>query len=231
MTFALLAKRQNDVAAMFDDVAERYDATNGLMSLGLERYWRRATVRAVGARPGMTVLDLAAGTGSSTEPLDAAGARVIACDLSTGMLQVGHARRPDLAFIGGDALSLPFADDSFDAVTISFGLRNVPDVPAALQEMLRVTRPGGRLVICELSTPVRPSLRRGRDLFLDRILPIGIRAAARAEYAYKYLAASIQGWADQPTLASFMEYAGWSDVSYRNLNGGIVAVHQGTCPR
>src|SRR6478735_5375259 len=153
MTRAQLDKEPHDVAAMFDDVAERYDLTNDVLSLGQTRRWRRAVVAAVGPRDGERVLDLAAGTGTSSEPFRAAGAEVVPCDFSLGMLEVGKRRQPGLAFTAGDALRLPFADDSFDAVTISFGLRNVSDTAAALTEMLRVTRPGGRLVVCEFSTP------------------------------------------------------------------------------
>ena len=157
MTRAELDKQPHEVAAMFDDVAARYDLTNDVLSMGQDRRWRRAVVRAVDARPGQRVLDLAAGTGTSSEPFAAAGADVVPCDFSLGMLAVGKARRPDLPFTAGDATALPFADDSFDAVTISFGLRNVQHPKAALDEMYRVLKPGGRVIICEFSKPRWPS--------------------------------------------------------------------------
>jgi len=230
MSRANLDKQQRDVAAMFDTVAPRYDLTNDVMSLGQDRWWRRATVRAVGAQPGETVLDLAAGTGTSTEPFAEAGARVVACDLSIGMLQVGRHRRPDLAFVAGDALALPFADGSFDAVTISFGLRNVPDVATALTELRRVTRPGGRLVICEFSTPTFAPLRAVYNGYLRTALPVAARVVASQQEAYGYLAESILDWPDQASLATAVQSAGWRAVAYRNLNGGIVALHRATNP-
>ncbi|MCV2395636.1 demethylmenaquinone methyltransferase [Actinotalea sp. M2MS4P-6] len=227
---ASLDKRPHEVAAMFDGIARRYDLTNDVISLGQDRRWRTATVEAVGARPGETVLDLAAGTGTSSEPFDAAGVRVVPCDFSVGMLEVGKRRRPDLAFTAGDATRLPFADESFDAVTISFGLRNVVDTPAALAEMLRVTRPGGRLVVTEFSTPVREPLRTVYSEYLMRALPPVARAVSRDPDAYVYLAESISAWPDQRGLAHLMESVGWRDVAFRNLSGGIVALHRATRP-
>ena len=129
---------------MFDDVAPKYDVVNDVLSMGQTRRWRRIVVDAVGAEPGQRVLDLAAGTGTSSEPYADAGIDVVACDFSLGMLKVGKRRRPDIDFVAGDATDLPFADNSFDACTISFGLRNVNEPKKALAEMLRVTRPGGR---------------------------------------------------------------------------------------
>ena len=163
MPRASLDKQPHDVATMFDGIARRYDVTNDVMSLGQDRAWRAATLRALEVGPGDRVLDLAAGTGTSSEPLADRGVHVVPCDLSLGMLGVGKRRRPDLGFVAGDATRLPFADESFDAVTISFGLRNVVDTERALTEMLRVTRPGGRLVVCEFShatwAPFRHRLR------------------------------------------------------------------------
>ena len=141
---------------MFDGVAERYDITNDVLALGQTRLWRRAVVNSLDVRPGERVLDLAAGTGTSSSPLAQRGATVVPCDFSLGMLGVGRRRDPSLAFVAGDAMALPFADGSFDAVTISFGLRNTVDPGAALAEMRRVTRIGGRLVVCEFSHPVIP---------------------------------------------------------------------------
>jgi len=225
-----LEKKPHEVAAMFDGIARRYDVTNDVISLGQDRRWRTATVRAVGAQPGETVLDLAAGTGTSSEPFAAAGVRVVPCDFSVGMLAVGKARRPDLPFTAGDATRLPFADASFDAVTISFGLRNVVDTAAALAEMLRVTRPGGRVVVCEFSTPTWAPLRTLYSEYLMRALPPVARAVSREPDAYVYLAESIRQWPDQAALAGLMHEAGWGRVAYRNLTGGIVALHRGTRP-
>ena len=171
MNRAQLDKQPADVASMFDDVASRYDLTNDLISLGQDRSWRRATVKAVGAGPGDRVLDLAAGTGTSSEPFAAAGAQVVPCDFSFGMLAVGKERRPDLPFTAGDATQLPFADESFDVVTISFGLSNVVDTLGALTEMRRVVRPGGRIVICEFSAPTWAPLRTVYSEYLMRALP------------------------------------------------------------
>lgn len=230
MSRASLDKDPHDVAAMFDGVARRYDLTNDVLSLGQDRAWRRATLTALHAVPGEQVLDLAAGTGTSSEPLADAGVRVVPCDLSTGMLTVGKQRRPDLPFTAGDATALPFADDSFDAVTISFGLRNVVDTVAALQEMRRVVRPGGRLVICEFSTPSWKPFRAVYDGYLTKALPAVARVVAKQSAAYSYLAESIQDWPDQLGLATLMKEAGWGKVAYRNLTGGIVALHRATNP-
>ncbi|MGO8886160.1 MAG: demethylmenaquinone methyltransferase [Streptosporangiaceae bacterium] len=226
MARAQLDKRPGDVSAMFDKVAERYDLLNDTLSLGLDRLWRKAVARAVGARRGEVVLDLAAGTGASSRTFTAAGARSVACDFSLGMLAVG-ARRPAPAvrFVAGDALRLPFRSESFDAVTISFGLRNVADTGQALAEMLRVTRPGGRLVICEFShLPAR-----GLDALYERYLAAALPAVARrlsgnAE-AYDYLAESIKDWPAQRELAALVRAAGWTAVRWRNLSCGIVALH------
>jgi demethylmenaquinone methyltransferase/2-methoxy-6-polyprenyl-1,4-benzoquinol methylase len=215
---------------MFDDVAARYDLTNDVLSLGQDRLWRRAVVRAVDARPGERVLDLAAGTGTSSEPFARAGADVVPTDFSLGMLRVGKARRPDLGFTAGDATRLPFADASFDAVTISFGLRNVADTGAALREMLRVTRPGGRLLVCEFSRPVWAPFRTVYVNYLMRALPaVAGRVSSDAE-SYVYLAESIRAWPDQAALASQVRQAGWERVGWRNLTGGVVALHRARRP-
>lgn len=211
---------------MFDDVALRYDLTNDVMSLGQDRWWRRAVVDAVAARPGESVLDLAAGTGTSSEPFHDAGARVVPCDFSLGMLRVGKRRRPDLPFVAGDATSLPFADASFDAVTISFGLRNVHDPDAALREMARVTRPGGRLLVCEFSHPTWAPFRTVYMEYLMRAIPTVARAVSSSPDAYVYLAESIREWPDQPALAGRIAAAGWSDVSWRDMSGGITTLHR-----
>ncbi len=254
-----LDKQPGDVAAMFDAIAGRYDLLNDILSAGQVRLWRRAVTRIAGVGPGERVLDLAAGTGTSSLTFTAAGADCVACDFSLGMLQAGHARggrggaepprdqggsegdrsprerdqggsggdRPPgrLSFVGGDALRLPFRDGAFDVVTISFGLRNVADPGAALAEMRRVTRPGGRLVVCEFSTitiaPVDMLYRR----YLINVLPAIARRAARNPEAYEYLAESIVDWPAQRELADLIETAGWSAVRWRDLSVGAVAVH------
>jgi demethylmenaquinone methyltransferase / 2-methoxy-6-polyprenyl-1,4-benzoquinol methylase len=228
VTRADLAKTPQQVASMFDEVAARYDLTNDVLSLGQDRRWRKAVVDAVGTGPGERVLDLAAGTGTSTAAFAERGAEVVACDFSLGMLQVGRKRRPDMPFVAGDALKLPFADASFDAVSISFGLRNVNDVDVALAELHRVTKPGGRLVVCEFSAPTWKPFRTVYVEYLMRALPAVARAVSSNPDAYVYLAESIRAWPDQPALAARLQKAGWSQVGWRNLSGGIVALHRGT---
>jgi demethylmenaquinone methyltransferase/2-methoxy-6-polyprenyl-1,4-benzoquinol methylase len=225
-----LGKEPHEVAAMFDGVAERYDLTNDVLSLGQTRLWRRAVAAAVDARPDERVLDLAAGTGSSSLPFTAAGARVVAADFSLGMLQVGKRANPALDLLAGDALRLPFADGVFDAVTISFGLRNVSDVDAALAEMARVTRRGGRLVVCEFSHPTWAPFRTVYTEYLMRALPSVARRVSSNPDAYVYLAESIRAWPDQAALAARIGAAGWSDVGWRNLTGGIVTLHRASRP-
>jgi demethylmenaquinone methyltransferase / 2-methoxy-6-polyprenyl-1,4-benzoquinol methylase len=251
MARADLDKRPGDVAAMFDAIAGRYDLLNDILSAGQVRLWRRAVTRIAGAGPGERVLDLAAGTGTSSLTFTAAGADCVACDFSLGMLRAGRARlagprgvredgqsprdqggsggdrspRGNTSFVGGDALRLPFRDGAFDVVTISFGLRNVADPGAALAEMRRVTRPGGRLVVCEFSTitiaPVDMLYRR----YLINVLPAIARRTARNPEAYEYLAESIVDWPAQRELAGLIETAGWSAVRWRDLSAGAVAVH------
>ncbi len=223
---ATLAKRRADVATMFDDVAARYDLANDVLSLGQDRAWRRAVLEAVDARPGERVLDLAAGTGTSSEPFALAGATVVPTDLSLGMLRVGKRRRPALAFVAADALQLPYADAVFDAVTISFGLRNVEDTQAALTEMRRVTRPGGRLVVCEFSAPTWAPFRTVYTEYLMAALPRIASVVSSNPAAYHYLAESIRAWPDQARLAGRIAEAGWRDVAWRNLSGGVVALHR-----
>jgi demethylmenaquinone methyltransferase/2-methoxy-6-polyprenyl-1,4-benzoquinol methylase len=234
MARADLDKQPGDVAAMFDAIAGRYDLMNDLLSAGQVRLWRRAVARIIGVGPGERVLDLAAGTGTSSLSFTATGADCVACDFSLGMLRAGRSRIGDgqrreeggrLGWAAGDALRLPFRDGAFDAVTISFGLRNVADPGAALAEMRRVTRPGGRLVVCEFSTitiaPVDMIYRR----YLINVLPAIARRTARSPEAYEYLAESIADWPAQRELAGIIEAAGWSAVRWRDLNMGVVAVH------
>ncbi len=228
MCRAGLDKQPHEVAAMFDEVAERYDVTNDVLSLGQDRRWRRAVVAAVDPRPGELVLDLASGTGTSSIPFVLAGATAVPCDFSIGMLQVGKRARPRLPFVGGDALGVPFASETFDAVTISFGLRNVADTSAALMEMLRVTKPGGRLVVCEFSSPTYPPFRKVYAEYLMKALPAVARRVSSSPESYVYLAESIKAWPDQQQLASIIAAAGWRSVQFRNLSGGIVALHRAT---
>ncbi|MFJ7750258.1 demethylmenaquinone methyltransferase [Arthrobacter sp. NPDC097144] len=230
MKRASLEKRPDEVAAMFDDVAPKYDIVNDVLSMGQTRRWRRLVVDAVGAQPGQRVLDLAAGTGTSSEPYADAGIDVVACDFSLGMLKVGKRRRPDIDFVAGDATNLPFEDNSFDASTISFGLRNVNEPKKALAEMLRVTKPGGRLVIAEFSSPTVPGFRTVYTEYLMRALPAIARKVASNPDAYVYLAESIRAWPNQDGLATWISETGWDNVAYRNLTGGIVAIHRAVKP-
>ena len=209
---------------MFDGVAQRYDITNTVLSFGQDRNWRRATRAALDLRPGERVLDLAAGTGVSTVELGRSGAWVVATDFSTGMLQAGAFRQ--VPMVAGDAMRLPFADAVFDAATISFGLRNVSDFEAGLREIARVTKPGGRLVVCEFATPVSAPLRVLYLEYLMRALPRVARTVSSNPDAYVYLAESIRAWPAQPELAERIRAAGWRSVQWRNLTGGSVALHR-----
>lgn len=209
---------------MFDAVARRYDLTNTVLSGGQDRLWRRATRMAVGARTGERILDLAAGTGVSTVELQRDGAYAVAADISLGMLSAGRHRK--VPMVAADALALPFRDGAFDAVTIAFGLRNVMDPDAALVELARVTRPNGRLVVCEFSTPTWPPFAAVYGNYLMRALPaIATRVSSNPE-AYRYLAESIRAWPTQPELAKRIAISGWIDVGWRNLTGGVVALHR-----
>jgi demethylmenaquinone methyltransferase/2-methoxy-6-polyprenyl-1,4-benzoquinol methylase len=225
---ATLEKNPREVASMFDAVARRYDLTNTVLSLGQDRFWRRATRSALGIGRADTVLDLAAGTAVSTVELAASGAWCVAADFSVGMLAAGAGRH--VPKVAGDATRLPFDDGVFDAVTISFGLRNVVDHASALKEMARVTRPGGRLVVCEFSTPTNPLFATVYKEYLMRALPRVARAVSSNPDAYVYLAESIRAWPDQATLAHRIAEAGWSAVRWRNLTGGIVALHAASKP-
>ncbi|MER8160637.1 demethylmenaquinone methyltransferase [Streptomyces sp. NPDC094472] len=230
MSRASLDKQPHEVAAMFDGVAAKYDLTNDVLSLGQARLWRKAVARAVDARAGERVLDLAAGTGTSSLPFQAAGAYVVPCDFSLGMLREGKKRHPRLPLTAGDATRLPFADGVFDAVTISFGLRNIQDTQGALREMLRVTRPGGRVVICEFSHPTWEPFRTVYSEYLMRALPPIATSVSSNPDAYVYLAESIRVWPDQPRLAARLRSAGWERPAWRNLTGGVVALHRAYKP-
>jgi demethylmenaquinone methyltransferase/2-methoxy-6-polyprenyl-1,4-benzoquinol methylase len=220
-----LDKNPRDVAAMFDGVARRYDLTNTVLTAGQDRRWRTLTRAALGLQPGEKVLDLAAGTAVSTVELARSGAWCVAADFSIGMLRAG-ARR-EVPKVAADALALPFQDASFDAVTISFGLRNVADPDAALTELARVTRPGGRLVVCEFGRPTWAPLRAAYFLGLERILPAVAERVSSNPEAYTYLGESIRAWSPQPDLAARIVKAGWGEVAWRDLAGGAVALHRG----
>lgn len=226
MVRARLDKSPREVAAMFDEVAERYDLLNDLLSLGRTKAWRRSVVATIAPHSGMRILDCAAGTGSSTAPLASSGALAVASDFSLGMLEAGARRQPKLPFIAADNLALPFADNSFDLLTISFGLRNVADMKKALTEAYRVVKPGGRLVVCEFSHPTNRAFRYIYFRYLMRILPPLARAFSSNPQAYLYLAESIEAWPNQEALAESIADSGWTRVSWQNLTGGIVAIHQ-----
>ncbi len=230
MSRANMDKNPDEVAAMFDGVAKRYDLVNDLLSLGRTKAWRKATTAIINPHPGMKILDLAAGTGSSSAPLAAAGADVIPADFSEGMLAAGRKARPHLAFTKADALNLPFADGSFDCATISFGLRNTQNTARALAEMYRVVKPGGSLVVTEFSSPTFGPFRTIYTNYLMKALPAIARKSSSNPDAYIYLAESIRAWPNQGALAAQITAAGWVDVSWKNLTGGVVAVHKARKP-
>lgn len=218
---------------MFDEVSPRYDLTNDVLSLGSSRLWRRALTRAIAPRKGMRVLDIAAGTGTSSAAIAHHGASVVAADFSEGMLSVGRERQAGndlIEFVHADATSLPFTDNEFDAATISFGLRNVNEPKKALAEMLRVTKPGGRVVICEFSHPPIGLIRKPYFFYTKHIMPTIAGWVNGASDAYDYLNESIVEWPTQRELADWMREAGFEQVEYRNLSAGIVALHRGVVP-
>lgn len=228
MSRASLDKDPHDVAAMFDGVAKRYDLTNTVLSLGLDSHWREVTRRVIDASPGERVLDLAAGTAVSTAAYARSGAFCVATDLSVGMLR--HAGKRAVPKVAADALRLPFPDGAFDVVTVSFGLRNFADTVSGLAEMRRVVRAGGRLVVCEFSTPRNRVFRWVYLNYLMRALPpIAATISSNGE-AYRYLAESIRAWPDQRQLAELIEKAGWGEIAWRDLTGGIVALHHAVNP-
>ncbi|SIT68030.1 demethylmenaquinone methyltransferase [Microbacterium sp. RU33B] len=229
-----LQKDPSRVSGMFDQVAAGYDRTNTVLSLGNDRFWRAATTRAVAPRKGQRILDLAAGTGASSVALARSGADVVAADFSRGMIAEGRRRHggiPNLSFAEADATDLPFGDAEFDTVTMSFGLRNVNEPKKALRELLRVTKPGGRLVVCEFSQPPSRAFNGLYRFYNDRILPVVAKSVSSNAEAYDYLNESIRDWPDQARLSAWIREAGWTDVAHRNLSMGIVALHRATKPK
>lgn len=233
MTKPDLAKRPADVSSMFDRVSSKYDLTNDVLSGGLAPSWRVRTRKALRPKPGMHILDVACGTGTVSRILADHGATVTGIDFSPGMISEGVARHgdhPGITFQQGDATELPFGDNTFDATTISFGIRNVQEPKRALAEMLRVTKPGGSIVVCEFSTPTTALLRGAYDTYMNVVMPGVVGLVSSDPEAYDYLFRSIQAWPDQRTFASWLREVGYVRVEYRNLTGGIVALHRGRKP-
>ncbi len=224
------------VADVFDSVATRYDLMNDLMSAGIHRLWKRFTIELSGVRSGNSVLDIAGGTGDLAarfSQLVGDSGRVVLADINNAMLRVGRDRLLDtgvqanLEFVQADAQYLPFPDASFDCITIAFGLRNVTDKDLALRSMLRVLKPGGRLLVLEFSKPTNPLLEKAYDAYSFRVLPFMGHLVARDADSYTYLAESIRMHPDQETLLGMLEDAGFSRCDYHNMTGGVVAVHRG----
>ena len=227
MAGANLNKDPDDVSKMFDGVASRYDFLNDLLSLGRSKAWRKSVTGIIAPKIGMTVLDIAAGTGSSSRPLVDKGAEVTALDFSAGMLDQGRKQHKDIKFVQGDALKLPFSENTFDVTTISFGLRNTANSNIALREALRVTKVGGKIVVAEFSHPVNKIFRRAYLNYLVKALPIIAKRISKNPAAYIYLSESIRAWPDQAGLALIMSECGWKSVAWQDLTFGIVAVHIG----
>ena len=227
MVRANLNKDPDDVSKMFDDVAHRYDFLNDLLSLGRTKAWRRVVTSIIAPKPGMKILDIAAGTGSSSRPLVDKGAEVTALDFSHGMIEQGRKQNKNINFVQGDALKLPFEDNSFDVTTISFGLRNTSNTEKALKEAQRVTKDGGRIVVAEFSHPVNPIFKKIYLNYLMKALPVIVKKISKNPDAYIYLAESIRAWPDQAELASIMRDSGFKSVAWQDLTFGIVAVHIG----
>lgn len=224
------------VADVFHSVAAKYDIMNDVMSMGIHRLWKRFTIDCSGVRPGQQVLDLAGGTGDIAALFSkrvGANGKVILADINESMLNVGRDKLRDLGlinnieFVQANAEALPFADNSFDIISIGFGLRNVTDKDAALRSMFRVLKPGGRLLVLEFSKPTHDWLSKAYDLYSFRLLPFMGQLIANDKESYQYLAESIRMHPDQETLKQMMVTAGFAEVSYHNMTGGIVALHRG----
>jgi len=229
-------EKAKKVADVFHSVADQYDVMNDLMSFGVHRLWKRYTIELSGVRSGQTVLDIAGGTGDLTAKFSALVGRegqVILSDINASMLNNGRSRLIDKGILGNveyvqaDAQYLPFPDNSFDCITIAFGLRNVTDKDLALRSMYRVLKPGGRLLVLEFSKPVTPGLKSLYDLYSFKVLPLMGKLVANDEASYRYLAESIRMHPDQSTLKEMMSDAGFEQCDYHNLTGGIVALHRG----
>lgn len=218
-------KDPTQIRRMFGALAGRYDLLNRILSLSLDRRWRRATVRALAPRPGQRALDLCCGTADLALELRAAGLEVVGADFSHEMLLEARRKAPGLALVEADALRLAFADASFDLVTIGFGLRNLADYDAGLRELLRVLRPGGRLAVLEFSVPTAPAFRRVYHLYLGRLVPAVGRALSSRHGAYQYLADTVREFPDQAELGRRIQGAGFQPVQWVNLTGGITALH------
>ena len=231
MSKADLSKKPQQVAEMFDGVAKNYDKANDLLSFGSARIWRKKVAKLVNSQPGQKILDLAAGTGSSSIVFLREGVKVVAADFSNGMLEEGRKRHPELEFVFADAASLPFADEEFDTVTISFGIRNVEKTEEALAEMLRVLKPGGKLVVCEFSRIANKLLHALYRFYLRNILPTLSALVSKTPEAYSYLAESIDAWPSQQELVKIIESAGFESVTFLNQTLGIVAIHSGFKPK
>lgn len=228
--------KQRRVGGVFDSVAGSYDLMNDVMSFGVHRLWKRFAVERSGVRRGQKVLDLAGGTGDLAERLSrlvGKDGEVIIGDINKAMLNVGRERLIDRGICGNvryvqtNAENLPFPENSFDCITIAFGLRNVTDKSRALESMYSVLKPGGRLLVLEFSKPLLPALKKAYDLYSFRVLPVLGRLIARDEGSYRYLAESIRMHPDQRELKSLMEQSGFEGCDYFNLSGGIVALHRG----
>lgn len=219
-------KIPQQVSGMFDRVAKRYDLVNDVMTFGQHRFWRQILENAVAAQSGEIVLDIAAGTGTSSIGFARAGAKVVACDFSQGMIEQGRKRHPDLEFVVADAHNLPFGNAEFDVVTSSFGFRNMHNPDRALREFLRVTKPGGRLFIMEFSTPPSPLMARLYEIYMKVILPLAGKILTSDQGAYDYLVESILNWPNQQTLAKQISNNGWKNVGWHNLNFGTVTIHR-----
>ncbi len=225
-----MTKEPREVAGMFDGVARGYDRTSAVLSVGRAGYWLEENSRTVAPQRGEAILDIGAGTGNSAASLARSGAKVIALDFSEGMVEVGRRRHPALDYVVGDAERLPFGDGEFDAVTDSFGLRNVQRPQVALAEMYRVLKPGGRVVICEFSRPPSAIVRGSYFAYLRYVMPLLVSATSSHPRAYRYLFESIKDWPEQATLSEWLSVAGFTGVSHRNLTAGVVALHCGTKP-
>jgi demethylmenaquinone methyltransferase / 2-methoxy-6-polyprenyl-1,4-benzoquinol methylase len=229
-------EKQAMVADVFHSVAAKYDVMNDLMSFGVHRLWKRFTIDMSGVRPGNKVLDLAGGTGDLTKKFSkivGPQGKVVLADINSSMLEVGRERLTNQGYVGNieyvqaNAQYLPFADNTFDVITIAFGLRNVTDKDEALRSMLRVLKPGGRLLVLEFSQTTNPLLKKAYDLYSFTALPLMGKLVTNDSESYKYLAESIRMHPDQETLKGMMQDAGFSRVSYHNMTGGMVALHRG----